>query len=351
MPDSSSDPSSGSEQVDAAIATSLIQELQSGQLLYTGAKLGMFEVLDECPTTATDVAAELGLHTENTYRLLRALSNYGVLEESDDREFSLTVVGELFLPDHPRSVRDTLLFDRCPEWVLPYLHLPALVRDGPPDGFVREFGRDIFEYVEANPEYGAIFSSHMSARSRRETDILLETLADRDFSRVSHVCDVGGGHGHLLSHLLDSYPHLDGTVLDLPSVIAETDQLWAPRVDVENRCTYVGGDMFEAVPPADAYFLNWVLHNWNDEECGQLLSNITEAAPPDGRIFIMEAIVPGPEANHYAKRLDIDMMVHTGGRERTVTEHETLLDSAGWELVERWDPDGSPISVLEAAKV
>lgn len=80
------------------------ERLWSGQLLYTGVEVGLFEVLDATPMSADDVADELDLHPDSCYRVLRTLDYFGVVEEDDDRRFSLTAVGELFRADHPRSV-------------------------------------------------------------------------------------------------------------------------------------------------------------------------------------------------------------------------------------------------------
>lgn len=180
---------------------------------------------------------------------------------------------------------------------------------------------------------------------------VLDALDPYDFSRFSHVCDVGGGRGHLLCHVLEAIPHLRGTVLDLPGVVTEEERRWASKLDVTDRCTYVGGDMFERVPEADAYFLKWILHNWDDEECRQILSTVHEAAPADGRLFVIESVVPGPGTPHFAKRLDVTMMAQVGGRERTEAEYAALLERADWELVERWTPEEGPLSILEAEKV
>lgn len=331
-------------------ASRLIHQLQSGQLLYTSVELGIVELLDDDPIAASEVAAELDLHADNTYRLLRALDHYGVLEEREDRQFTLTPVGELFQTEHPDSLREVLLFDRSPEWILPMLHLTDIVREGGPDGFVREFGSDIFEYAEANPGYGEVLNAYMSFISVDQADRILDALEPRGFSQFSDVCDVGGGHGNLLCHVLAAHPHLEGTVLELPGVIAEEDQLWAPKLGVDDRCTYVAGDMFEAVPAADAYFLKFILHDWDDEDCVRILSTIHDAAPPDGRLFVVEEVVPGPGVPHDSKRLDVAMMVHTGGRERTEAEYAALLGRADWELVETWEPEEGEFSVLEAAR-
>lgn len=338
----------GGELIDEATDLIGTDKLWSGQLLYSSVQLGIMDRLGDEPVPAGTIAEDLDLHPDNCYRLLRALGHFGVLEEDQDRRFSLAPVGELFRTDHPQSVRHHLLIDRSPEWVRPMLHLAEIVEDNGPNGFVREFGCDFFEYLERNPAFGEVFNDHMTGRSTRETEFVLEALEAYDFSRDSHVCDVGGGHGHLLCRLLETYPHLTGTVLELESVVQETDRLWAPKVGVADRCSYEAGDMFDAVPAADAYFMKFILHDWADDECIEILSNVHEAAPTDGRLFIVEAVVPGPETPHFAKRLDMTMMVHVGGRERTEAEYGRLLQRAGWTLNETRVPEEGPLTVLEA---
>lgn len=334
-------------------ATRLIGDtgLHTGQLLYAGVTLGIFDRFGDDSLSAQEIASELDLHAENTYRMLRSLAHFGVLDEDTDHRFSLTAVGEFFQADHPRSLQASVRFNQSPEAVRAMLRLPELVKDGDPGGFDREFGQGIFEYGEENPRFGDALNEYMSARSRWETDLVLETLEPYDWSRFRHVCDVGGGRGHLLSHVLDKYDHLDGTVLDLPGVVSEADKRWASALGVADRCEYRAGDMFEAVPEADAYLLKWILHDWDEDACGVILSNIHAASPPDARIFVIEAIVPGPGTSHYAKRLDVDMMVLTGGHERTYAEHAALLDAADWRPVETWEPEEGPIGILEAEKI
>lgn len=325
-------------------------KLWSGQLLYTGVQLGILDFLGADPTPADVVADELDLDADRCYRVLRALGHFGVLNEDQERRFTLTPVGKRFQADHPDSVRHHLLVDRSPEWVLPMLHLGDIVEGGGPSGFVREFGHEFFDYLDENPAFAEVFNDHMTARSQRETEHVLEALDGYDFSEMSRVCDVGGGHGHLLCRLLETYPHLEGTVLELPSVIAEEEQLWAPKLDVADRCTYEAGNMFEAVPEADAFFMKFILHDWEDDDCGRILSNVREAAPADGRLFVIEAVIPGPNESHFAKRLDMTMMVHVGGRERTEAEYSALFEESGWTLEDTWVPSDGPLSVLEARR-
>lgn len=347
-PDTAQDPDDRATLRDDANALIGIEGLWSGRILHTAATLGLFEHLDSDPKTAHALADELDLDANHTYRLLRAMAHYGVLDETQPQGFALTPLGELFQADHPETLQPDLLFNRSPEWARTMLHLPDIVTEGGPNGFVREFGRGFYEYLETHPEFEATCNAVMESASRDHPDHVLEFLDSYDVSELAHVCDVGGGHGRLLCHVLDAYPHLQGTVLERPSVIAEEEQRWAPQLDVTDRCTYVPGDMFEAVPAADAYFLKWILHNWTDEECRDILSTIHEAAPADGRLFVIETVVPGPGTSHFAKRLDITMMVQVSGRERTKAEYSDLLAQSGWELVETWTPEAGAMSVLEA---
>lgn len=328
-------------------ARELITGVWAGQALHAGVGLGLVEAMGFDATPADELAADLDLDPDYCYRLLRALGSLGVANEDDGRRFSLTPLGALFQAEGGMSLRDNLLLAQSPTMLSAWTHLPDVVREGGPDGFVREFGVDVFGYGERNPEFGAVFDASMTASSTVQTAWVLDALGSYDLSGFSHVCDVGGGHGYLLCSLLASRPHLEGTVLERPGVIADEERLWASELGVEERCTYTAGDMFEAVPSADAYLLKMILHDWTDDECVRILSNLREAASPDGRVFVCERVVPGPEMPHFSKIYDINMMISTGGRERTDEEYRELLERAGWEYVEKRVPEDGTMSVIE----
>jgi hypothetical protein len=342
-------PEPPNERVGEAFELVGIDALWTGQLCYTAAEVGIFDALADGSRSAEDLATALDLDPDATYRLLRILDHYEVLREDEGQRFALTDVAELFTADHPQSVRHGLELLRSPEWVAAMSHLPDIVRDGGPDGFEREFGRDVFEYAAENPAFGERFDRWMTAVSRRHSRGVLELLGERDFSGIDTVCDVGGGQGHFLCRLLAAHPHLEGTILDRPSVAEAAPGPWAAEMGVADRCRTVGGDMFERVPEADAYLTKYVLHDWSDEECVEILSTIREAVPADGRLLVVEAIVPQSSGPHWAKRLDATMLVQMGGRERTESEYGELLRRADWEHVQTHVPEEGPLSVIEAA--
>ncbi len=123
-----------------ATVLDLISGRWRSQTFYVGVKLGVFDVIEGEPITATVVAQARDLHPEMTYRLLRALGSLGLLKEHDGRCFSLTEAGKLLRSDHPQSLRDIVLLREGPEHYAVWKHLPAILRDGIQNGFEREFG-------------------------------------------------------------------------------------------------------------------------------------------------------------------------------------------------------------------
>jgi hypothetical protein len=318
------------------------------QILYSGAALGVFDQLSNHPTTAAEVAKKINADPAMLYRLMRALGSIGLLIENDEKAFSLTDAGALLCEDHPHSLRATALLEEGPEHYAIWKHLVDMVRDGRQNGFMREFGTMGFEYARANPGYGLIFNKAMSSMSSLTTDWTVTALAQASCSGIRDVCDIGGGHGHLGCALLEAYPQFQMTVFDLPQVVNETGHLWAPRLGLTERCRYVGGDMFAEVPPADAYFMKSILHDWSDEECRQILRVARKAVVEAGRLFVADFIVPGPDQPDFSKLFDIHMICWGTGRERTSAEYADLLASTGWRYDATYRAQGAFLSLVAA---
>jgi hypothetical protein len=322
------------------------------QTLYAGVELGVFEVVGEYPKHTVEITDQLDIDQNLGYRLLRALSSLGLLKESSDQRFSITPAGELLQAENPVSLRAMALLEEGPTHYALWKHLPDLVREGEQNAFEREFGSSgAFEYLKTDPEYAQVFNDAMTSYSTMETAWTLEMLDGFSFADVSHVCDVAGGQGHLLCSLLKEHSHLEGTVLELPNVVEEKDQLWAPKMDVQDRCTYRAGDMFEAAPEADVYLMKNILHDWSDEECKQILSTIRQSAPEEARLFSINRIIPDPETPHFAKLFDLHMIVWGTGRERTSEEYAELLEETGWEYVDTRYPENEHMGAIEGMRV
>jgi hypothetical protein len=229
-------------------------------------------------------------------------------------------------------------------------HLPSMITDGKQNAFLREDGKKLFEYRDSNASFREVFNQAMSSYSSIQTVWILEALDRYDFSKIQQVCDVGGGQGHLLCSLLMKYSHLRGSVLELDTVIKNKELLWGKKMGLEGRCTYVSGDMFDDVPRADAYIMKMILHDWSDDECVKILSNIYRRVSNGGTVFIAEHMVPGPEKPHFSKLFDIHMMCVASGRERTAEEYGDLLKRAGWKYTKTLHSHFGLMGVAEGNK-
>jgi len=320
------------------------------QILYTGVELGVFEYVSSHPKNASEIANVLNLDYNLAYRLLRALGSLGLLREGVNRDFTITQQGEFLRKDNPKTLRGIALLEEGPEHYALWKHLPTMIKDGKQNAFPREYGQKLFEFTDSNPLYREVFNQAMSSYSSIQTAWVTDALKGYNFSNVNTVCDVGGGQGHLLCSLLVKYPHIKGTVIELDSVIKNNDLLWAEKMGVKDRCSYVGGNMFSKVPAADAYIMKMILHDWSDDECVKILSNIYNAASENGTVLIAEHLVPGPEEPHFSKLFDIHMMCVATGKERTVEEYADLLKKTGWNHANTFHSQSGLMGIIEGKK-
>src|SRR3989441_5904933 len=179
---------------------------------------------------------------------------------------------------------------------------------------------------------------------------ILPVVAAYDFSPFGTIGDIGGGHGHLLTTILKSSQNSRGVLFDQPHVIArvKTDEA------AGNRLISQGGDFFRGpLPCFDAYIVMEVLHDWTDKQSQQILQKIRKAAPDVAKLLVVETVLPNESAwaadkgEHFGNHLDINMLVLTGGRERTSDEFARLFADSGWRL-SRVIPKPSPYSIVGA---
>ncbi len=164
------------------------------------------------------------------------------------------------------------------------------------------------------------------------------------------VVDVGGGTGGLMSGLLANHPALRGIVVDLPHSEAVARATFE-RAGVADRCSFVSGNFFEAVPSGgDAYVLSHILHDWDDEPAGRILGAIRRAAAGDpARLVILDNVLQSGPGAVVPKLLDLHMLVLVGGRERSEDEWSRLLTETGFSLV-GIHAEG-PLTAIEAATI
>jgi len=312
------------------------------QALYAATELGVADLLASGPQSADDLATACGAHAPSLYRVLRLLASEGVFTEMRDGRFALTPMAEALRRDAPGSLRPSVLFNAGEAMWRSWGHLVHAVRTGEP-AFDHAHGVDLFEYFRRHPDEWAIFDQVMTNQTAPLTRAV---AAAYDFSPCRTIVDVGGGRGALALGLVEAYPHLRGIVFDQPAVAAGARQA-IEAAGLTDRCEAVGGDFFAAVPEGgDTYLVKFILHDWDDERCVAILRACRRAVPEDGRLLVIEVLIPPGEARSYAKSQDVNMLVNLTGRERTETEYRALYAAAGFALT-RTIPAHGELHVIE----
>ncbi|MFH1159691.1 MAG: methyltransferase [bacterium] len=314
--------------------------------LYVAAELDIAEKLRSGSKTADELATESKVDPEGLYRVLRALSGNGIFKETANRRFALTPLARP-LTNEPGSLRYMLIHHLSPvNWQI-VGDLLETVRTGK-DGFNRQYGRNIYEYLSAHPAAFGIFDKSMSALSSLGLAPVFQVY---NFSGIRLLADIGGGEGFFLAHILAKNSGMRGILYDLPEALSKAEET-LNLCGVGNRVELMEGDFRKTVPPgADGYLLKNVLHNWDDATCIDILSNIREAMPANGRVILIDMVIPSGSRFSSSKMIDIQMLASMpGGKERTRKEFEAILRETGLKL-HRFYPTIAPVCVLEARRI
>lgn len=306
--------------------------------LVAAAELGVADRIGEAPVPIGELALRTEANEDALFRLLRALAARGIFTEHADRSFGHSPLSLALRRGVPGSMWGLAA-------VTGRLHLRAwpeivhTMRTGE-TSVKKVFGKPIFAHVAEHPEVASAFDAAMAGYTAAAAAGIVRTY---DFSGIQTLVDVGGGNGSLLAAVLPKYPAMNGVNLDLPHVVA--------RAPAHERVTHVAADFLtQPLPVADAYAMKLVLHDWDDARSLVILRQVRAAIRPDGKLLVMEAVLPEDGTGAESKLFDVNMLVMTGGRERTAKEFRELFAQAGFTLT-RIVPITPMLSVVEGVPV
>jgi hypothetical protein len=312
------------------------------QAIHVAAKFALADLIAGGPKSIEELADATHTHGPSMARLLRALTSLGIFAEDTTGRYRQTALSDTLRSDHPESIRPTAMMLGAHFVWRPSGALEEAVRTGQPS-FERVYGAPFFEYLGGHSEDAAIFNAAMSS----SPDHLATIIGAVDFSKFERIVDVGGGHGLLLAGILSANPRLRGVLYDLPGVVAGASAV--RQGPISQRCEIIGGDFFEGVPAGgDAYILKGIIHDWNDETASKILKNCRRAIRPGGTLLLAEAVLT-PSTDPSRALMDMLMMVLTSGRERTESEFRSLLQEAGFSMLQVIQAPG--VSMIESRPV
>lgn len=308
-------------------ASTVIEHITGGwraQAVYTAAKLRLPDHIEAGQTTDAELAAASGAKENGIHRLMRLLVAMGVFTGTGDG-YGNTDVSRALL-DRPGSQRDMcLLYGE--DFYTAWGHAAEAITTVS-SGFEMAYGKPVYAHFTADPDAAARFQGAM-----RGSNLFFDAVPEVFDFAGRRVIDLGGGSGQLLGAILSATPDARGVLLDLPNVIAgAAREHLAPHGD---RVELLGGDMFASVPPGgDVYVLCRVLAGHTDDAVTKLFADVGRnlAGNPAARLLLLDRLVVDENSTVLPALWDLQLLMTTGGRHRSLAELRVLLDRAGLEI-------------------
>ncbi len=297
------------------------------QSIFVAGMLGVADLLSDGPLPIETIAQKVGASTDPLYRVMRLLASQEIFTEEADKHFALNDVAEYLRRDAEHSFLNfALLINASPAPFHAVDKLLDCVKTGRTP-FVEHFGKPVFDHIAENQELAAMVDAGMAAAHTQATEAFLDAY---DLSGTGVFADIGGGSGEVVSKVLKKYSDIKGIIFDLPHVVERTRELFAAN-GFKERCEMIPGNFHEDVPVhADVYFLRQILHDWTDEQCINILKNISKHARPGSRLLISDCLIKERTIQQNANFYDVLMLYITGGRERTEQDFRALFEASGF---------------------
>ncbi|XP_076945831.1 trans-resveratrol di-O-methyltransferase-like [Bidens hawaiensis] len=295
------------------------------------------------PMLLSELVEALALNQERTpfiFRLMRILVHSGFFvkqsvsttpggnDEEGGEGYLLAPASQLLLKNEPLSVRPFLLAAMDPMILDPFEHMSKWFKNDDVTPFYTAHGRMFWDMASKEPKLNQVFNEAMASDSRLVTSVILKHCKGI-FEGIESLVDVGGGTGIVAEVVAKEFPNIRCICFDLPHVVN--------GLVGSNNLSYVGGDMFKAIPNADAVLLKLILHDWSDEECMKILKRCREVIPSKengGKLIIIDMVVKvherGEDLLETQLFSDMLMMILATGRERSEEDLAKLFLDAGF---------------------
>jgi len=292
-------------------------------------ELKVADYLDCGPKTIKELADLTGTREPLLEQVMRTLAGFGIFATDWEGRYRNTAISAPLISRRSSWLRAYVLFWQCQLYASGKAMLEML-RNGH-TAFAIAHGKPAYELYSCDEEQRRIFTDFMSAVTDWQNPTILEFF---DFRPYRHIVDVGGGQASLMTAILQANLHLRGTIFDMPHMEKPATERLGQSALLD-RCSFVGGNFFEAVPPgADLYTIKHVLSDWPDCDAVRILSNIRAAMSPSSLLVIIDGIVDERDGrDQILKMRDLEEMILAGGHVRSKREFQAILQSAGlqWE--------------------
>ena len=298
------------------------------RLILTANELRLFDHLQAGSATVAEIAAAVRADTRATEIILNALVGQGLLVKDGDRFANTPDTAACLVSSVPTSIAAAL--DHYNHLWETWSQLTEVVRSGQPalrpprngDGSLEAF----------------ILAMHAFSRPR-----VAQVVDALNLDGVATVLDIGGGPGTYSCEFVRR-GDIRATVLDFPDVLVITRRL-AAEAGLSDRIATIPGDALETDLGSgyDLIFISALIHSFSPEETRLTFAKAFAALNPGGQVVVQEFFLDDTKTLPASAALfAVNMLVGTvGGRTYSATETRQWLEAAGFQNLQRRDPDDS----------
>lgn len=304
--------------------------------IHTIAQLGLANHMSDAPVSVEVLAEATGTKAALLDRILSFLTAYQLFHKTE-LGYTLTPLSEPLRDDDPHSIRAVLcMADEY--WWQAFSQMGESLKTGTPS-FELQHQDPFFVFLSQHPAQQENFDAGMAKLSTYDDELISLSF---DFSSLASLADMGGGLGGLSKALQIHYPNLAITLFDTPAVINQLDLSKNNLGSIH----LVAGDFLKEIPQTEGYLFKGVLHDFNDETMKAILVNCRQQMKKNAVLFIAEQILPDTAEPHPNKTMDIVMMVLLGGRQRSLSEWQKIIEPCGF-IFESSYPTKSVFTLLK----
>lgn len=314
------------------VVLDLIEAFRRSKTMFAAVSLGVFDVLAVGPKSLTDLADEVKSNPDALERLLDACVGLQLLVKTGGNYENTPAATAYLTKSSPERLTGYINYSNELTWKL-WANLEDAIREGS-HRWQQTYGWDgpIFSHFFKTEEAKREFLIGMHGLGLLSSPHVVSAF---DLSRFRRFVDLGGATGHLAIAACQRYLNLHAVVFDLPDAVGLAHEIVGSS-PVADRIEIVAGDFFaDPLPDADIFALGRIVHDWSEDKIVKLLSKLHERLPPNGALLLAEKLLNDDKSGpRWAQMQNLNMLVCTEGKERTLGEYEALLKGVGFSGVE-----------------
>ncbi|KAI6417752.1 hypothetical protein MCOR20_000243 [Pyricularia oryzae] len=317
------------------------------------AKVGVdkkiFEILaqakrDNQPLSHAELAAKTGVEPAMMKRILRYWGSMGTITQVEVDKYTANNVTEALASAQGRTAITHGFNFKAPVFLAipPFFerHGYKLITDinDTPFQMAHNTKLDPWTWGKERPERYQDFLGWME-HARDGDPSFLDSVDLGGFFENSHkdtllFVDVSGSRGYVTTAVRERYSDVPGRVVlqDQPHIVDLVKKDVRPEL---KTIELQGHDFFTGATPlkgARVYYLRNILHDWSDAKSLEILASVTPSMDKDSVMLLDEVVLPEMNPPWRGTQLDVEMLTHLAGAERTENDWRGLLDAAGLKV-------------------